>query len=155
MSHTYVSHFVHVVFATQERRSWIDDRLRPALHAYLGGIANANGFVVRAVGGTDDHVHALLSLSGAMPIAKAVQLIKGGSSKWIHEQHPHLHDFAWQEGYGAFTIGVSQIDDTVAYLANQIEHHRQRTFQEELAAFLSRHGIEPSSHDHQFNTARH
>jgi REP element-mobilizing transposase RayT len=94
-----------------------------------------------AVGGVEDHVHLLLSLPSTLAVAKALQLLKGGSSKWIHDEFHERRDFAWQEGYGAFSIGVSQIDDTVRYIANQAAHHRTKTFEEELLAFLGRHGI--------------
>jgi REP element-mobilizing transposase RayT len=95
-----------------------------------------------AVGGTDDHLHALLSLPSTMAIAKAVQLIKGGSSKWIHDTFPSLRRFAWQEGYGAFSVSSSQVNKTIAYIDNQKEHHRKRSFQEEFIQLLVKHGIE-------------
>jgi putative transposase len=75
-------------------------------------------------------------------VAKGVQLVKGGSSKWIHDTFPELRGFAWQEGYGAFSIAISGVPDTMAYIDNQQEHHRTRTFQEEFIAFLRRHGLE-------------
>jgi hypothetical protein len=84
----------------------------------------------------------LLSLPSTLAIAKAVQLVKGGSSKWIHDEFPTRRDFAWQEGYGAFSVGVSQVDDTIRYVASQAEHHREKSFQEEFLAFLPRHGID-------------
>jgi hypothetical protein len=77
-----------------------------------------------------------------MAIAKALQLIKGGSSKWMHDEFPQRRDFAWQEGYGAFSIGVSQLDDTKRYIYNQAEHHRSKSFEEEFIAFLDRHGVD-------------
>jgi putative transposase len=86
------------------------------LHAYLGGIARENGIPSLAVGGAVDHVHVLLSLPRTVSVAKAVQLLKSGSSKWIHENFPGLRNFAWQEGYGAFSIGVSQTATTVGYI---------------------------------------
>jgi REP element-mobilizing transposase RayT len=95
-----------------------------------------------AVGGVADHVHLLLSLSSTMTISMAMQLVKGGSSKWVHNTFPSKRDFAWQEGYGAFSIGISQADDTKRYIENQAEHHRVKTFEEEFIAFLERHGIE-------------
>jgi REP element-mobilizing transposase RayT len=94
-----------------------------------------------AVGGVEDHVHLLLPLPSTLPIAKAIQLVKRASSKWVHETFPQHQDFAWQEGYGAFSIGVSQVDPTVAYIDSQAKHHRRRTFQEELLAILKKHGI--------------
>ena len=94
-----------------------------------------------AIGGASDHVHALLSLPAALSIAKAMQLLKGNSSKWIRETFPKMHLFAWQEGYGAFSVGVSGVDATVAYIHNQAEHHRTRSFREEFATMLKKHGL--------------
>jgi REP element-mobilizing transposase RayT len=93
-----------------------------------------------AGGGVADHVHLLISLPATLSVAKAIQLLKGNSSKWIHETFPKMNGFAWQEGYGAFSIGVSGVAATVDYIGNQTEHHRQRTFREEFAAMLCRHG---------------
>jgi REP element-mobilizing transposase RayT len=95
-----------------------------------------------AVGGTDDHVHILLSLPATITLAKAAQLIKGGSSLWIHESFPNQRNFAWQEGCGAFTVSVSQLDKTIAYINSQETHHRKKTFQEEYLEFLKKHGVE-------------
>ncbi len=95
-----------------------------------------------AIGGVEDHAHLLISLPAKMSISKAMQLIKGGSSKWIHDTFPDKEAFAWQEGYGAFTVGVSQIADTVAYINGQEEHHRKRTFKEEFVAFLKKHDVD-------------
>ncbi len=75
-----------------------------------------------------------------MAVAKAVQLIKAGSSAWIHQTFPNLRNFAWQQGYGAFSVGISQVQETVHYIEQQLEHHRTRTFQEEYLAFLKKHG---------------
>jgi REP element-mobilizing transposase RayT len=95
-----------------------------------------------AIGGPSDHVHILLSLPSTLSIAKAVQLLKGNSSKWIHETFPELRNFEWQEGYGAFSIGISGVDETARYIQNQPEHHRVRSFREELGAMLRRHGFD-------------
>jgi REP element-mobilizing transposase RayT len=108
----------------------------------MGGIARENKMQALAIGGIEDHIHLLLSLPSTLDIAKAMQSIKGGSSKWVHDTFPQRKDFAWQEGYGAFSIGISQIEDTKRYIANQREHHRTKTFQEEYVAFLEKHGIE-------------
>ena len=90
-----------------------------------------------AIDGVADHVHILLSQPATMSVAKAMQLLKGNSSKWIHETFPKLRSFAWQEGYAAFSIGVSGIEETRAYIRNQEEHHRARTYREEVIAFLN------------------
>ena len=92
------------------------------------------------VGGTDDHVHLLLQLPSVLSIAKAMQSIKGGSSKWLHERR--FAGFAWQSGYGAFTIGASQKQTTLAYIANQAGHHKKFSFQDEFLGFLRKNGIE-------------
>src|ERR1700738_5079675 len=94
------------------------------------------------IGGAADHVHILLSLPATMSVAKAMQLLKGNSSKWVHETFRDLRSFAWQAGYGAFSIGASGIEETRAYIRNQEEHHRTRTFREEVIMFLQRHGLE-------------
>ena len=140
MSHTYVSDLVHCVFSTKERRNIIQPDKQAPLWSYLGGIARKNGFKAIAVGGTENHVHILLSLPATAAVAKAVQLLKGGSSKWMNETGDKK--FAWQEGYGAFTIGISQQSHTVSYINSQLEHHRKHTFEEEFVAFLAKHEIE-------------
>ena len=140
MSHTYVSGLVHCVFSTKERRNTIAKERQTKLWSYLGGIARRNGFKAVAIGGTQNHVHILLSLPATMPLAKALQLLKGGSSKWLNESGDGR--FAWQEGYGAFTVGISQLTHTIAYINTQAEHHRKRSFEEEFLVFLKKHRIE-------------
>lgn len=95
-----------------------------------------------AIGGTADHVHMLISLPPTLSVAKAVQLLKGNSSKWIHETFPKMRSFEWQEGYGAFSIGASGIGPTTSYIRNQTEHHRTRSFREEFATMLRKHGFD-------------
>ncbi len=140
MSHTYVSELIHCVFSTKQRRNLIAPDVQPLLWAFLGGIARRNGFKALVVGGTENHIHLLLSLPATLPLAKAVQLIKGASSHWMNETH--TRGFAWQEGYGAFTLGISQKSATIAYIQSQAEHHRTRTYEEEFVAFLNKNGIE-------------
>lgn len=142
MPHSFTNVLIHCVFSTKERRPLITDDLRERLYPYIAGIARDEKMKVLAIWGVEDHTHILFSLPSTITIAKALQLIKGKSSKWIHETFPEHRAFAWQEGYGAFSIGVSQIDDTKAYIANQKEHHRRRTFQEEFIAFLEKHCVE-------------
>lgn len=140
MAHTYTSLLVHVVFSTKDRRPTIPLDIQPRLWAYIGGIARANRFKALAVGGIEDHAHVLLSLIAAISVAKAVQLIKSGSSKWMHEEMGRRL-FAWQECYSAFTIGVSQVPRTVRYIETQREHHKKWGFDHEMEMFLKRHGI--------------
>jgi REP element-mobilizing transposase RayT len=141
MGHAHHSILVHCVFSTKQRRKLIAPVLRERLWPFLGGIARKNGYHALAIGGTDDHVHLLLSLPTTMSIAKAVQLIKGGSSKWIHDTFPEFREFAWQDGYGAFTIDKSGVAETIAYINRQEEHHRTVRFDQEFEAFLRRHDI--------------
>lgn len=142
MAHSFTSALFHCVFSTKDRRPLIDTALRERLYPYMGGIAREIGATALAIGGVEDHVHLLLSVPSTLNVAKMMQLIKTNSSKWIHETFPEQRDFAWQKGYGAFSIGVSQVDDTRTYIENQREHHRKRTFEDQFVAFLERHEIE-------------
>jgi putative transposase len=140
--HSFTNCLIHLVWSTKNREPYLDSQLRERLWPYLGGIAKQNKMKALAVGGAGDHVHILISLPPTLSLAKATQLLKGNSSKWMRETFPKLHSFAWQEGYGAFSIGVSGIDATVSYIRNQVHHHRTRTFREEFALMLRKHGLE-------------
>jgi putative transposase len=128
MGHSFTSSLFHCVFSTKERRKTITSGLQESLWPYLGGICRNN------------EMKALVP--STLAPAKALQLIKANSSKWVHEEYSEHPAFAWQEGYGAFSIGKSQVDVTVTYIRNQPEHHQKQTFQEEVVAFLERHEIE-------------
>jgi len=141
MGHTYCSALFHCVFSTKDRRPLIAPELQDRLWAYMGGIARENKMKALGVGGTEDHAHLLLSLPSTLAVARAMQMIKGGSSEWLHESCG-LSGFEWQKGYGAFSVGSSQAEATLAYIAGQKEHHRKRDFQAEFLAILKRHGIE-------------
>src|SRR5215475_948865 len=145
MSHAFVNNLMHCTFSTKERYPFIDSELESRLHPYIGGIASENKMMALAINGTADHLHALLSLPGMMSFAKAVQLIKGGSSKWIHDTFGNQKKFAWKGGYGAFNVSVSQVPKTIAYINNQKEHHRRKTFEEEFIELLRRQRIEHDS----------
>ncbi|MGH9830656.1 MAG: IS200/IS605 family transposase [Blastocatellia bacterium] len=142
MGHTHTSSLFHYVFSTKNREKIITPQVQERLWPYMGGIARENRVKAIEIGGVEDHVNMLLSLPATITLAKAVQLTKGGSSKWVNENMLVKGRFEWQEGYGAFSIGKSQIDDTVAYIRNQAEHHRKRTFKEEYVAFLKAHDLE-------------
>lgn len=132
---------MHCTFSTKERYPFIDSELELRLWPYLGGIARENRMKALAIGGTSDHVHALLSLPGTMSFAKAVQLMKGGSSKWVHDTFSKYRKFAWQEGYRAFSVSASQVQRAIAYIQTQKEHHRKKTFEEEFLELLEKHGV--------------
>ena len=141
MDVSYVSSYFHCVFSTKERRPLIPPRLRDRLWPFLGGIARQNQMKAIEIGGMPDHVHVLLSLPPTLSIAKALQLIKGGSSKWVHDTFPEDRLFRWQTKYGAFGVSVSQLDRTIQYIKDQEKHHQKMTFQEEFLAFLKKHRI--------------
>jgi putative transposase len=146
MSHTYCSVLLHCVFSTKERRPIIPLDLKDRLWPYMAGIARMNRFKALAIGGMLDHAHVLMSLPTTVPIPKAIQLIKGGSSKWINDHLPR-RTFAWQDGYAVFSIGISQVEATVRYINNQEKHHRRMTAEEEWERMLARHGIKLVEHD--------
>jgi len=133
---------MHCTFAVKGRRPLIKPELQERLWPYLGGIARETKLKALAVGGVADHVHVLVSIPSTLSIAKAIQLLKGNSSKWIHETFKNEWDFEWQEGYGEFSIGISGINDTIKYIQNQAEHHRKMTFREEIEMFLKKHGMQ-------------
>ena len=126
--HSFTSCLVHGVWSTKNRESLLTVELRQRLWPYLGGIAKQNQMKTLAIGGAGDHVHVLLSLPATLSVAKAMRLLKGNSSKWLRETFPKMHSFAWQEGYGAFSVGVSGVDATVAYIRNQAERSSNTIF---------------------------
>ena len=134
---------IHSVFSTKERRPFLRDKaLREELHKYLGGILNGRGCEPIIVGGVEDHVHVLSTLSRTSEPAELIKELKRGSSLWIKTRDRGLQDFAWQNGYGIFSIGFSQIEAVRNYIAQQEEHHRRSTFQEEFRALLKRYEME-------------
>jgi putative transposase len=141
MPHSFTSCVMHCVWSTKNREPHLNTDLRERLWPYLGGIAKQNQMKALAIGGASDHGHVLLSLPATLSVAKAMQLLKGNSSKWIRETFPKMYSFAWQEGYGAFSVSLSGIDATMAYIRNQAEHHRTRSFRDEFVATLKKHGL--------------
>jgi putative transposase len=142
MASTLTSMHIHVVFSTKNREKLIDEQIRERLWAYLGGIARQNKMVAQAVGGTSDHVHILVTIPPNISVSRAIQLIKIGSSKWIHEEFPEKSKFSWQAGYGSFSVGLGRFPIVINYIHNQEAHHRKRTSQEEYTDFLKVNGIE-------------
>ncbi|MGA2922223.1 MAG: transposase [Candidatus Sulfotelmatobacter sp.] len=140
MAHTYVFDLVHCVFSTKEHRNAISREKLSELWSYLGGIARNNGFKAIAFEERRTTSTILQSLPATVPLAKAMQLLKGGSSKWMNDTGGG--DLAWQEGYGAFTVGISQQAKTTRYNNSRAEPHRSRAFEDELLAFLKKHGTE-------------
>jgi REP element-mobilizing transposase RayT len=126
MANIYTSLQYHVVFSTKNRQPFLGKPIRERLFAYLGGIARENAMNALQIGGMADHVHLLLSIPASLPLSKAVQLVKGGSSHWLKATFPNMVDFAWQDGYAAFTVSQSQLDDVRAYIGSQPEHEERK-----------------------------
>jgi REP element-mobilizing transposase RayT len=138
---THLSLHYHLVFSTKGRRPLITLDRRSSLHAYLGGIVRSLGGVPLAMGGTADHVHLLVGLRATQRLADILREVKGGSSEWMRGE-VGAREFGWQDGYGAFTVSRSHLIEVNRYIAEQEEHHRTMTFQEEYLALLAEHGIE-------------
>jgi putative transposase len=141
MSHTYSSTRIHVVFSTKERQKRLREEVQPKLWAYIAGIARNHKFEAIKIGGVADHCHALILLPATMPLSKAVQILKGCSSKWLSDTGVAGNNFAWQEGYGAFSVSASQTTNVIEYIADQRAHHAKRDYEEEFLELLKRHGI--------------
>ena len=142
MARTYTSLHYHCVFSTKYRQPWITPQYEAQIWDYLGGIAREHMLHPLRIGGIEDHVHLLLGMPPTMTMSKAMQLIKGNSSKWIHETFPQLRAFNWQDGYSAFTVSKSHLNIVTEYIQDQRTHHRDLSFQAELLALLEKHEIE-------------
>ena len=139
-SHSYL--LTHIVFGTKDRAPVLDATVRPALHAYLATVARNVDCECFRVGGVADHVHLAVRLSRTITMAQLIEELKTSSSKWLKTQSPALAAFAWQRGYGAFSVGPSDLNALLHYIDTQEEHHRTRSFQDEYRAFLKKYGIE-------------
>ncbi len=140
MPNTYTSLHYHIVFSTRNREPWISREWRPRLFEYLGGTLRGMDAHSHEVGGVADHVHLVVSLKPTHMIAKVLQELKKASSMWVHEEM-HVPEFAWQDGYAAFTVSASVLPEVVAYVRGQEEHHRTRSFREELEIMLRKSGV--------------
>ena len=141
MSHRFTSLLTHLIFSTKDRFPFLDSELTPECHAYLGGIAENTGGRRIVIGGASDHVHLLLDLPATQSLAECVRTLKSNSSKWIHGKWRSRSKFAWQKGYSAFSVSKSATDRVVQYIERQEEHHRGRSYQEEVRQFLQEHGM--------------
>ena len=139
MAHSFSRNHVHLVLSTKDRRNTIAKDRQPRLWAYLAGICKSHEMISLAVGGPENHVHILFHLPPSLALAKAVLLLKANSSKWMGEQGI---DFSWQEGYVAFSVSSSNVDQVTRYIQNQNAHHRKTSFEDEFRALLRKHGVE-------------
>jgi REP element-mobilizing transposase RayT len=133
---------LHIVFSTKDRRPLIPAHLLATAHAFIADACRQAGSHPYRVGGVEDHVHIACTLPRTLTIAKLVQELKTASSTWIKNADDRCADFAWQLGYGAFSIGASQLDDLIGYVERQREHHTKRSYKEELVDFLRRYGVD-------------
>ena len=133
---------VHVIFSTKDREPFLDAAVRPELYAYLGAVGRNTGCECFRIGGIADHIHLAVRLSRTVTAAELVEQLKSSSSKWLKTQSPALAKFAWQRGYGAFSVGPADLDKLTRYIDTQETHHRRQSFQEEFRAFLKKYGME-------------
>jgi REP element-mobilizing transposase RayT len=140
--HSYARVWLHIVWATLERRPLLDKPAAARLSAYLHDYAKQKNIYMKINFVNPDHVHALIDLPTSLCIEDMVQLFKGSSSHWIYEQNLVAGKFGWGRGYGVFSVSESGVSEVCAYIANQEDHHRKRTFAEELKLFVERHGLE-------------
>jgi putative transposase len=142
MASTLSDLLIHLVFSTKNREARITAELQPDLYAYLGGIVRSEKGSALAIGGMPDHVHLLVRFHPDLPVSTLVRKLKAKSSRWVKQRKAGDPRFAWQSGYGAFSVSGSQAAAVRRYIANQTDHHRKRTFPEEYLALLEKHGIE-------------
>ena len=142
MAHSFTRNHVHLVFSTKDRRNSIAKEWQPRLWAYLAGICKNHEMIALSVGGTENHVHILFHVPPILALAMAVALLKANSSKWMGE---HGIKFSWQEGYGAFSVSSSNLDQVTRYIQNREAHHRKTSFEDEFRALLQKHGVEYDS----------
>jgi len=133
---------VHVIFSTKYRTKLIAPKWSDDLYGYIGGTVREHDAVLVAAGGIQDHVHLLLKTSPKHAISATVQLLKANSSRWINDQNYVSTKFAWQRGYGAFSVSESNAETVRSYIAKQAEHHAHRSFEDEYLDFLKRHGVD-------------
>jgi putative transposase len=133
---------IHLIFSTKDRHPWLEPGIREKAHAFLAGVVRQCDCEAYRVGGVADHVHLAVRLSRTISIADLVKEIKIASNKWVKMQDVALNTFAWQQGYGVFSVGMSQKEALLHYIDTQEEHHRTRTFQDEYRDFIKKYGIE-------------
>ena len=142
MVNTYTSLHYHIVFSTKNREPSIKPEIEQPVWEFIGGVARHHKLTALQVGGIEDHIHALIIAPPTVAPSQIAQFIKAGSSKWIRDTYPALRTFAWQEGFGAFTVSKSGLDAVVRYIEHQRAHHQKRDFQAEYLDFLRLHNVE-------------
>ena len=141
MGHTASNILVHIIFSTKSRSPLITDDIADDLRAYMGGIIREMDGRALAINGVSDHVHLLVRVPAARSIAEVMRVVKANSSKWVHEKWPERKTFAWQSGYGAFSVSESNLGAVQRYIARQEQHHQKQSFQEEFLQFLKKNNV--------------
>ena len=142
MAATLTNLLFHIIFSTKDRQPLIRDSFRDELEKYIAGIVRNEGGILIGVGGMPDHLHLITKFKPDRSVAEMVRLIKANSSKWVNEEHGDPGRFAWQLGYGAFSVSQSQLEALKAYVANQKAHHQTRSFQDEFRESPIKHVVE-------------
>ena len=142
MAQSLAQIYIHIVFSTKERYPFIETDIEPELYAYMAGAIKQMDGIPCLINGTSDHVHILSTLPRTVPVAKYIEEIKRPSSRWIKTKGVMYQKFAWQNGYGTFSVSSSRVDSVKRYIAGQKEHHRTVTFKEELLEFLRKYNVE-------------
>ncbi|HLO40575.1 MAG TPA: IS200/IS605 family transposase [Phycisphaerales bacterium] len=153
MPSSWTQNYYHIVFATKNREPWLTPSLEQRLYPFLGGISRDLECAALAINGWLDHVHLLVRYPANLSHADMARHLKGRSSKWIHDELDDLQSFAWQEGYGGFTVSASMLDRVKHYIDRQKEHHQTTSFKQELMKLLDLHGIE-ATEEHVFGPYR-
>ncbi|HXK92066.1 MAG TPA: IS200/IS605 family transposase, partial [bacterium] len=141
MVQSKVRQYIHCVFSTKNREPWISTDLEDVLYPLLARIAQKRDSMILGVGGIENHIHVLLSLSPTISLSQMIQYLKGTSSYWIRRNHPEIDYFHWQDGYGAFSIGISNLEKTRKYIQKQKEHHQNVSFEQEYEVILKKHDL--------------
>jgi putative transposase len=141
MTHSYRLHFFHLIWSTKNRVPQISADIQPRLYSYLGAIIRNHSGKLLEAGGMPDHVHLLIELSSLDKFSHFIKELKASSSLWIHKHFPALHDFAWQEGYGSFSVSYSALENVQNYIQNQEQHHATMSFEDEYVRFLNLHHV--------------
>jgi len=142
LGHSYNNLLYHIVFSTKARHPWLDAEISTRLYEYLGGAIRSEGGTTLGINGCPDHVHILAKLRQDKAVSELLRGLKANSSGWIHRTFRPLREFAWQTGYGAFTVSQSQAGNVGRYIANQERHHQRVSFKEEFIVLLQAHGID-------------
>ena len=141
MTHSYRQHYFHLIWSTKDRSPYINSEVQMRLYSYLGAIIKNHSGKLLEVGGMPDHIHLLIELSLLDKFSHFVRDMKASSSQWIHKNFPTMEKFAWQEGYGSFSVSYSSLEEVRKYIQNQELHHKAMTYEEEYLKILKLHQI--------------